>query len=79
MKVKIIKLKIYMILYTMFVGALVLSTLIGLFVGSLSKDSNLSIICLASTIISAIVLRLIYCRTIDLEYEIKKDLRERRN
>lgn len=79
MKVKLIKLKIYMVLYIVFVGTLVLSILIGLFIGSLSKDTNLSIICLFSTIVSAIVLRLIYCRTLDLEYEIKKDLSERGN
>ena len=79
MKVKLIKLKIYMVLYIIFVGILVLSLLIGLFLGSLSTDSNLLIICLFSTIISAIVLRLIYCRTTDLEFEIKNELRERGN
>ena len=79
MKVKLIKLKIYMVLYIVFVGILLLSSLTGLFLGSLSNDSNLSFICLASTIISAIVLRLIYCRTIDLEFEIKNELRERGN
>lgn len=77
MKVKLIKLKIYMVLYIIFVVMLVLSSLIGLFLGSLSTDSNLSIICLFSTIISAIGLRLIYCRTIDLEFEIKNELREK--
>ena len=77
MKVKLIKLKIYMVLYIIFVGILVLSSLIGLFLGSLSTDSNLSIICLFSTIISASVLRLIYCRTTDLEFEIKNELREK--
>ena len=77
MKVKLIKLKIYMVLYIIFVGILVLSSLIWLFLGSLSTDSNLSIICLFSTIISAIVLRLIYCRTTDLEFEIKNELREK--
>ena len=77
MKVKLIKLKIYMVLYIIFVGILVLSSLIGLFLGSLSTNSNLSIICLFSTIISAIVLRLIYCRTTDLEFEIKNELREK--
>ena len=77
MKVKLIKLKIYMVLYIIFVGILVLSSLIGLFLGSLSTDSNLSIICLFSTIISAIVLRLIYCITTDLEFEIKNELREK--
>lgn len=77
MKVKLIKLKIYMVLYIIFVVILVLSSLIGLFLGSLSTDSNLSIICLFSTIISAIVLRLIYCRTTDLEFEIKNELREK--
>ena len=79
MKVKLIKLKIYMVSYIIFLGILVLSSLIGLFLGSLSTDSNLSIICLFSTIISAIVLRLIYCRTTDLEFEIKNELRERGN
>ena len=77
MKVKLIKLKIYMVLYIIFVGILVLSSLIGLFLGSLSTNSNLLIICLFSTIISAIVLRLIYCRTTDLEFEIKNELREK--
>ena len=77
MKVKLIKLKIYMVLYIVFVGILVLSSLIGLFLGSLSTNSNLSIICLFGTIISAIVLRLIYCRTTDLEFEIKNELREK--
>ena len=77
MKVKLIKLKIYMVLYIVFVGILVLSSLIGLFLGSLSTDSSLLIICLFSTIISAIVLRLIYCRITDLEFEIKNELREK--